>query len=247
MAAPMPKIGCALFFAFLLSPTWTGCSLVPNAAAIPTREEIGRSCDGRPIEAVTMGNGVEVVLVLASIHGSEPAGTPLVERLFEHLTAHPELLDGRTLISVPIVNPDGYAKRQRLNSNGVDLNRNFPAKNRQERRRHGVAGLSEPESRALAELLARHPPARIVSIHQPVACVDWDGPARAIAAAMADACPLPLRRLGSMPGSLGSYAGIDLGIPIVTFELRPGDEAMDATELWGDYGPAILAFLAFAK
>ncbi|MGK0435526.1 MAG: protein MpaA, partial [Planctomycetota bacterium] len=98
------------------------------------------------------------------------------------------------------------------------------AKNREERRRHGAKGLSEPESRALAELLDRHQPARIVSIHQPVACVDWDGPARAVAAAMADACPLPLRRLGSMPGSLGSYAGVDLGIPIVTFELRRGDQ-----------------------
>ncbi|MFT4844361.1 MAG: protein MpaA [Planctomycetota bacterium] len=171
-----------------------------------------------------MASGDEVVLVLASIHGSEPAGTPLLERLFEHLTAHPELLNGRTLIAVPVVNPDGYAKRRRLNSNGVDLNRNFPAKNREERRRHGAKGLSEPESRALAELLDRHQPARIVSIHQPVACVDWDGPARAVAAAMADACPLPLRRLGSMPGSLGSYAGVDLGIPIVTFELRRGDQ-----------------------
>lgn len=98
-----------------------------------------------------MGSGDEVVLVLASIHGSEPAGTPLLEQLFEHLTAHPELLNGRTLIAVPVVNPDGYAKRRRLNSNGVDLNRNFPAKNRQERRLHGAKGLSESESRALAE------------------------------------------------------------------------------------------------
>ncbi|MGK0352252.1 MAG: succinylglutamate desuccinylase [Planctomycetota bacterium] len=48
-----------------------------------------------------MASGDEVVLVLASIHGSEPAGTPLLERLFEHLTAHPELLNGRTLSEEP--------------------------------------------------------------------------------------------------------------------------------------------------
>ncbi|MGK0153168.1 MAG: protein MpaA [Neolewinella sp.] len=180
----MSKISRALFFVAVMSPAWAGCSLVTNAAVIPSREEIGQSFEGRPIEAVTMGSGDEVVLVLASIHGSEPAGTPLLERLFEHLTAHPELLNRRTLIAVPVVNPDGYAKRRRLNSNGVDLNRNFPAKNRQERRLHGAKGLSEPESRALAELLDRHQPARIVSIHQPVACVDWDGPARAVAAAL---------------------------------------------------------------
>ncbi|CAN5175250.1 murein tripeptide amidase MpaA [soil metagenome] len=205
----------------------------------------GVSVEGRPLEIQTLGTGAETVMVLASIHGNEPAGTPLVGALVAELDRDSSPLQGLRLVIVPVVNPDGLARGERLNANGVDLNRNFPSTNRGTRERFGAEGLSEPESATIFRLLEDYRPARIVSIHQPLACVDWDGPALALAKAMAARCELPLRRLGSRPGSLGSYAGMDLKIPIVTLELRPGDEQLAPEALWDLYGGALMAFVTF--
>ena len=85
----------------------------------------------------------------------------------------------------------------------------------------------------------------IVSIHQPVACVDWDGPpeAEALANKLAAACGLPVKKLGARPGSLGAWFGEVLGRPILTLEL-PADAPTDAGLLWDRYGAGLLGLLA---
>jgi len=56
---------------------------------------------------------------------------------------------------------------------------------------------------------------------------------------------LPVRKLGAKPGSLGSYAGETLRIPIVTFEM-PGDASrLDAESLWAKYGNAFVAAVLY--
>lgn len=213
--------------------------------ATPEEMTLGESVEGRPIVARVWGESDRCLLILASIHGSEPAGTPLVERLKTWFERHPELLAGRRVAIVPIANPDGYAKRERFNANGVDLNRNFPTGNRTERKVHGETALSEPESRALMRALQVFDPVRVVSLHQPVACVDYDGPGEALAEAMSAAIEgrLPVKKLGGRPGSLGSYVGVTLGRPIITLELPKGAEEREADELWDDYGAALIAFI----
>ena len=68
--------------------------------------------------------------------------------------------------------------------------------------------------------IERLPPDWIVSIHAPLACVDWDGPGEALARAMSRANGLPARKVGyPTPGSFGSWAGVDRGIATVTLEL----------------------------
>ena len=186
------------------------------------REEltIGQSLEGRPLVAYRFGDSEDTaLLVIASIHGSEPAGTPVAEALMEWVEQNPDSLGGQTLLVVPNANPDGIARGARFNQNSVDLNRNFPADNRVIRKRYGKKALSEPEARALFDLIGKFQPAAIVSIHQPVACVDYDGPGAELAAAIAAACDLPVKRLGSRPGSLGAYFGETLGRPIITLEL----------------------------
>jgi murein tripeptide amidase MpaA len=86
----------------------------------------GRSVENRPLEYLVLGQGRDVTLILATIHGNEPAGTPLVLQLARHLREHPLMLWGRTVVLVPVANPDGKARNRRFNANGVDLNRNFP-------------------------------------------------------------------------------------------------------------------------
>jgi protein MpaA len=94
------------------------------------------------------------------------------------------------------------------------------------------------------QLLCRYFPNRVVSIHQPIACIDYDGPAAELAAAMATGCPLPVKQLGSRPGSLGSFVGTTLERPIITWEL-PEDAPTDANKLWTTYGKALIAALRF--
>ena len=167
----------------MISLMLTGCSNQPTISS--DRTEIGRSIHGRPIEAVTFGNGPERVLIGATIHGNEWAGTPVVERLMEYLPSHSEILAGRTVAIIPIINPDGFAFKTRGNANGVDINRNFPAENRENSQRYGMSELSEPESRALYDYIEKFDPQRIVIFHQPLHKVDWDGPARPLAQHMA--------------------------------------------------------------
>ena len=176
-----------------------------NATATETRFVAGNSVEGRPIRYSVFGDGQDVVFIMATIHGNESVGTPLLERLAAHLGERPDILAGRRVVLLPVANPDGYAAKKRHNSRGVDLNRNFSSRNFDSGSRHGPRALSEPESRAIVYIVSRYAPNRIVSIHQPVNCIDYDGPALGLAQAMAAESRIVVRKLGSRPGSLGSW------------------------------------------
>ncbi|MBX3434873.1 MAG: DUF2817 domain-containing protein [Pirellulales bacterium] len=225
---------------------WCIAASTGGAELVVRSETIGRSLGGEPIRCDLYGDGDDVLLVIATIHGNESAGTPLVAEFAKWLRAHPQELVGRTVAIMPVANPDGMAKNARFNDNGVDLNRNFPAGNwgAADVKPHGDTPLSEPESRAVMRVLCQFFPDRVVSIHQPLDCVDYDGPAEGLAQAMAAACPLKLEKLGGLPGSLGSFVGETLRRPIVTLEL-PKDAPHDGPALWKTYGEALVAALRY--
>ncbi len=177
---------------------------------------IGHSVEGRPI--VASGSGP--LLLFGAIHGDEPHSAELCERF---LSLEP------AAVVVPVVNPDGLARASKDNARGVDLNRNFLARNWSAAHSPGYfpgeRPLSEPESAALAQLIDQLKPRAIVSVHQPFRCVNWDGPAADLAAQMAKECGYPARAsIGyPTPGSFGSAYGVDRGLPVITLEL-PGRE-----------------------
>lgn len=211
-------------------------------------EVVGHSVQGRPLMVQVYGDGPDVVMLMAGIHGTEAAGVPILKRLGKELASRPELLAGRTVVLLPEVNPDGVKANKRHNTNGVDLNRNFPADNFDGTKRHGEEPLSQPESRMVLEQIERYKPSRIVSFHQPLECLDYDGAgAKAIAEAMGEHTDLPVKRLGGRPGSLGSYFGLDKGIPCITFELPRSAKDMSDTELWDRYGQATLAAVVYPQ
>ena len=194
--------------------------------------ECGRSVEGRPIVLHEHGRGYDVVLVLGSIHGSESAGGTVVVRLAEAIAAHSvDTLQCRVVL-VPVVNPDGVLRGTRWNAHGVDLNRNFPTQNwesgeRNGVARHGDAPGSEPETKVVISLIERYRPSLIVALHAPLHVVNYDGPAKDVAERMGSLNGYPVS--GSIgyptPGSLGTYAGIERQIPIITLELpRCGGE-----------------------
>jgi len=206
---------------------------------------VGTSVERQPIMCLVLGEGPDVTFILATIHGNEVAGTPLVRWLGKYLRQYPEMLTGRTVVLLSVVNPDGMAHDRRHNSRGVDLNRNFEASNRLNDKESGQIALSEPEARVIHRLILQYKPDRIVTLHQPLACIDYDGPAQMLADRMGKYCALPVKKLGAKPGSLGSYAGVTLGIPIITFEMMGADSQLDSETLWHKYGRALLAAILY--
>jgi len=179
-----------------------------------------------PIPAFKFGSGERLIIVLAGIHGDERSSTHVAEEFVKRLQRS-RIHDGVTIIVVPALNPDGIASGTRTNSNEVDLNRNFPARSWQanttgSRYAPGKRPGSEFETQALIKLLSGEDPALVISIHAPLNCINWDGPAREIAQVMSAASGFPLQEdIGyETPGSLGSYLGKDKGIPIITLELQ---------------------------
>lgn len=203
--------------------------------------ELARSRLGRPVVAGKFGPSTGAVcLVLGGVHGDEPASVAAAVELVHALRAAPP---PRSVWILPVLNPDGVAAGTKDAASGVDLNRNFPARNFT--REHpsgydpGPSPLSEPETAALAELVHRLDLAAVVAVHAPFACVNFDGPAAAWAARVAEACGWPPRGdIGyPTPGSLGSWLGRDHGVPVITLELPPGS--------FGSFcAPALSALLA---
>ena len=192
------------------------------AQKLPPRYRVaGRSIQGRPIMVQIFGHGPDTTLIMATIHGNEPAGTPLVEELADYLRNNPELLENRQVVLMPLANPDGLAA--------------------------GLKPLSEPESRAVEAVIRQYRPDRIVSIHQPLNCIDYDGPAQALAARMAQYCDLRVKKLGARPGSLGSYTGEELNIPTITVELPKSASNLDSALLWQRYGRTLMAAVQYPQ
>ena len=193
----------------------------------PRWETVGSSVEGRSIRCWIAGTGAHKVLYMGCIHGDEPGSRTAVEDVRAYMESHPKVLAGRTVVVMPLANPDGYARGTRRNARGVDLNRNFPTRNYQAGSDHGSRATSEPETRAFCELLREHDFDVVVAVHAPLACVDYDGPAMGLAHRMSRRCGYPVKKLGARAGSLGSYAGIEKSIAIITLEL-PGDWPAEA-------------------
>jgi len=201
----------------------------PNRVPITwseSSEVFGRSVQGRPLRAYILGNGPDVTLIFAAVHGNETATPYLVEQLHLHLRRHPEILTGRRVVLIPVLNPDGLNRRSRVNARGVDINRNYPGTwrkpKRGERHRSGPYAASEPETRAMLQLVNKYRPTKIVSIHQPLHCLAFSGErSRGLAQAISTANGYKIKdNVGyPTPGGFGGYCDRIIKTPVVTLEL----------------------------
>ncbi|HIJ84517.1 MAG: peptidase M14, carboxypeptidase A [Magnetococcales bacterium] len=192
------------------------------------------------------------ILLLGGLHGDEYSAISIVFKWMEILNKfHSGMFHWHV---VPLVNPDGLLQKnsRRQNTHDVDLNRNFPTSptleewleasqnywinetHRDPRRFPGTAPLSEPESRWIAEEIARFKPDAVVSVHAPYGLLDFDGPPNTPPERLGQ---LYLSLLGTYPGSLGRYCGDNIKIPIITIELQHAGilpEKMEITDIWMD-------------
>ncbi|MBC7690428.1 MAG: hypothetical protein H7222_01555 [Methylotenera sp.] len=231
----------------------------------------GSSVQGRPLVYTEFGDpqSKNVTLVFAMVHPDEITPLYMGIQLIRYLQGHPaDLKDARVIIA-PLVNPDGFFvnPKIRMNSRGVDVNRNFATHDwktnalrawkvrykSNARRFPGHEPASEPETRFQVQLIQKFQPRKILSIHSPLNHMDYDGPS----SLSLDKFPkdyiqecLKLRTqlnavsTGFFPGSLGNYAGQELGIPTVTLEL-PTANAAKASEYWIKFQSGIHSMIDF--
>lgn len=242
-------------------PVEETCTRIGNKLGSVSRQECldrdlettgGLSVQGAPIlqaeyPPLSSREPLGRILLLGGIHGDEYSSVSIVFKWLEKLDRnHSGLFHWRV---IPLLNPDGLlrTKSQRMNENGVDLNRNFPSYNwhaeatdywerrtsKNPRRYPGPSPLSEPESKWLYEEIERFRPTVIVSVHAPSHVVDYDGPKNP----PEKLGPLYLNLMGTYPGSLGRFAGVLMGLPVVTIEL-PSAGIMptpsEQTRIWND-------------
>jgi len=171
------------------------------------------------------------ILFVGGIHGDEYSAVSVTFKWMHILKEfHSGTFEWRF---IPLLNPDGLLRRksQRMNERNVDLNRNFPTNDwsealidywekrthKNKRRYPGPYALSEPESLMLYEEIQSYKPDVVISVHAPHGIVDFDGPKKTAPQKLGD---LNLKLLGTYPGSLGNYANLFGGMPVVTLELK---------------------------
>ncbi len=157
-------------------------------------------------------------LVVGVVHGDEPQGEYLINKYLEEV-------EDSGMLFIPSLNPDGKDNGTRVNSNGVDINRNFPTKNWELSDKDNYYGgdfpASEIETRFLIDVIEEYKPKLILTLHTPYKIVNYDGPAREISDTISKIIGYPVEEsIGyPTPGSFGTYAGVERNIPTITLEM----------------------------
>ena len=158
--APQPPDTNGEFLSFAETPRGPGNLLGRNGV-------VGHSAKGRPIEVHQLGDPrwPGELLVFGCIHGDECGA-----RGIEPTTGGcPD--PSADIFLVPDLNPDGAAADSRLNSDSVDLNRNFnsgwrPIGPPGDAEYAGPRPFSEPETRLAARIVHALEPAATIWFHQ---------------------------------------------------------------------------------
>jgi hypothetical protein len=225
---------------------------------------IGRSVEGRLIEAWRLSgpsrNARPVMVLVAGVHAREPAPVEVALALGEHLAeaygrdaSDTRLLDIREVWIVPLANPDARLRVEagdpywRKNARplpdgrvGVDLNRNHdvhwhlgnPRTADEDYR--GPEPASEPEARAVRDMIRHLRPRLVVDVHAFAGMVLWPPGidrsftpeeslfsrlARPVANRLAYRSGTLARVLYQVTGDVGSWALSDRGALGITVEL----------------------------
>ncbi|MFZ5491444.1 MAG: M14 family zinc carboxypeptidase [Pseudomonadota bacterium] len=138
-------------------------ALAAHAPGLARKDVLGESVQGRPIEALVLAAPaseparprLKVLLVGSQHGGAEPAGGEALLSLARDLLEGDlrPLLDELEIVLIPNANPDGRDLKRRSNANRVNINTDFVL-------------LSQPESRALVDALARYAPDAVLDTHE---------------------------------------------------------------------------------
>lgn len=198
-----------------------------------------------PIQAYRFENSGPEVLILGGVHGDETEGVWCALALLGEFQKN--FAYKLNLTIVPMFNTDGVLAKTRGNFNGVDLNRNLPTKDwspevKTPRYHPGLHPNSEPENQALVQYLEKHRPKFILSLHSwhPVLNVNGDCAAEAKVLSELTGYKIDSDIGYPTPGCLGSYTGLERGMPTLTYEIERG---LDPESVIRVHVPAIMEAL----
>jgi protein MpaA len=191
-----------------------------------------------------------VTFIECGVHGDEITPIKFCYDLLEDLKQNPQKIGLNNLVIVaPLVTPDSFFREKptRTNARGVDINRNFPTKDWNEkaiflwksrygsdkRRYPGKSAQSEQETIFQVNIIKRYAPNKVISIHAPLTLLDYDGPhighkngkaAKQLLITMSNkAGKYKVSNYPFFTGSLGNWAGNERNIPTYTLELPNSD------------------------
>ena len=187
---------------------------------------LGQTESGLPIMGYQSVQSGTPFLILGGVHGDEVEGVIACKGILKALAEGLSCPFNVTV--VPVLNEDGFLLNTRANSNGVDLNRNLPTKNWQEKALKpkyapGPKPNSESENQALTAYIQKTHPQCIVSIHSWKPLLNINGDIKDFAQRIADQTGYEIvEDIGyPTPGSLGTY-GLEHYIPVLTYEIERG-------------------------
>ncbi len=196
----------------------------------------GYSTQNVPILAHEFGHGDRPVFIFGAHHGDEVEGTILSHGLIAKWL---ERYDFRLrTVVVPTLNIDGQLANKRWNARDVDLNRNLPtndwtAKILNPRYPPGPTPASEVETQALVKFVEEENPAFILSLHSYFPMILENGNCRVEAQILHRHTGYVVKEdVGyPTPGSMGTYAAHNKGIPTITYEIERGLPGKEILEL----------------
>ena len=152
-------------FVSTLAPCLRQEELLQNMQSLASRypgdihlEEIGRSFLNRPIHLLKLGVGDKNILFWSQMHGDEPSATPALLDMADFLLTHSDhaisrsILESYTLLMIPMLNPDGAEVYERVNGQGIDINRD-------------ALRLASPEGRLLKRIRDEYEPMLGLNLH----------------------------------------------------------------------------------
>lgn len=176
------------------APVQPEAIITPPATQLVQHKVIGKSVEGRSIDAYIYGTGATHLMFVGGVHGGYEWNSVLLAYQFmDYLNVNPSFIPANITIAViPSANPDGVYRvigkegrfaitdvpttvlpdgTGRFNADNVDLNRNFDCKWKSTSvwKTHtvsaGTSAFSEPETRAIRDFVSTFSPAGAVFWH----------------------------------------------------------------------------------
>jgi hypothetical protein len=123
-----------------------------------TSTPLGKSSEGRTISLLKLGKGNIKVLLWSQMHGDESTATMALLDILNFFAQQPQhnvtrtILNGLSLLIIPMLNPDGAERFQRRTAQVIDMNRDAMA-------------LRTPEARILKETRGAYKPEFGFNLH----------------------------------------------------------------------------------
>lgn len=188
-------------------------------------KEIVKSTKNNPIEIYKIGHGDYKIAFIGVVHGDEAQGEYIIRELIKLIDKNKNLVENKSLLLIPVINPDALKKKTRVNSNGVDINRNFPTKDwvkskYKNRYYSGQKPSSEIETNIIINQINDFEPNLIITIHAPYKVINYDSDAIKICELLSKYNGYKIvNNIGYVThGSLGTYFGKERNIPVITLE-----------------------------